>query len=410
MQLVERLDEVRANMQKLREDISIIDRSHYDNPQALSNEPGYRPLRLNVKATKEAIARYNSRVAYTAELLADCMEGKRPMYHLQEAMTTSDFPILYGDVQQRQILGSYREWPITYPQYFGIMEVNDFRAHNFYQFDGDNGILERVAERSPYPEVSFTESEKSLQVYKYGKRFGISFEMVVNDNQNIWSSRPRLMGRGARRSEEYLAAQTIADAAGPHASFFTSGHANIITSNPVLSITALQTALTQLASKKDADGNPILIEFVTLVVPPALEIVAQNILNAIEITINAASGGGASDAVLRTVNWMKNKVKLVVNPYIPIITTTGTVGNTSWYLIASPDSGPQPAFIFAFMRGRRTPQSFVKDPNARSLGGGAISPLEGDFDSDSIDYKLRHIFGAAHGDYNMAMASKGTGS
>lgn len=409
MNITQMMESVRSGVDGVRSSLTRLD--HNTDAATLGREDGYHRVNsITEKQAKRFQEDYARRVALTAGLIADVKEGKKPAYYLQEAMTTSDFPILYGDIQQRQILGSYKAWPITYPSYFGIMEVADFRAYNFYTFDGDQGTLSRVAERSPYPEVNFTESEKSIQVYKYGKRFGITFEMIVNDNSNVWQSRPGLMAGGARRSEELLATQTIADAAGPHASYFTSGHANIITSNPILSITALQTAMTQLANKRDANGNPILIEFVTLVVPPALEIIALNILNALEITINAESAGGSSAQVLTTQNWMKNRVKLVVNPYIPIVTTTGTVGNTSWYLIASSSSSPQPAFIFAFMRGRRTPQTFVKDPNARSLGGGSINPLEGDFDTDSIDYKLRHIYGAAHGDFNMAMASKGTGS
>ncbi len=41
------------------------------------------------------------------------------------------------------------------------------------------------------------------------------------------------------------------------------------------------------------------------------------------------------------------------------------------------------------------------------LGGGASSPLEGNFDNDDINYKIRHIFGAAQVDPKMAIASFG---
>ena len=39
-----------------------------------------------------------------------------------------------------------------------------------------------------------------------------------------------------------------------------------------------------------------------------------------------------------------------------------------------------------------------------------VDPTEGDFESDSIDYKLRHIIGASQGDPKMAVSSDGSGS
>jgi hypothetical protein len=53
---------------------------------------------------------------------------------------------------------------------------------------------------------------------------------------------------------------------------------------------------------------------------------------------------------------------------------------------------------------------FFKEPNQRRLGGGASDPMDGDFDNDSIEYKIRHVFGGTLMDPKMAVASNGTGS
>jgi len=402
MLLTDRLKLVAAEAAAIKKNLEVYDANRPNASEGWAPEKGLRAIKL-------ATGRNLTRVAECAKLLREVMDGTRPDWHLKEAMTTSDFPLLFGDVLYRQLMGYYKPWPITYDKYFKVIKLNDFRSLNMYAIDGGQGRLEQVAERAPYPETSFVETKRQIQVAKYGRRYSVTFEMMINDDLNAFNDRPNLMATGARRSEEYLATQQMFDANGPHASFFTSGNANIITGNPALGIVGLQAAYTQLATIKDADGEPILVDMATLVVPPALEITAQNMLNAIQIRL--ANNGGDSNELLYVQNWMKGRLQLAVNPYIPTIVTNGTRGNTSWLLVASPsDPSLRPAFVFGKLRGRENPQLFVKDPDQTLLGGGDTSPMEGNFDYDGIDYKLRHIFGAAQGDPKMAVSSNGTGS
>jgi len=60
------------------------------------------------------------RVAECAKLMADVYSGRRPMWHLREAMTVSDFPNLFGDLLYRQLLGNYNPYPVTYPRWARI--------------------------------------------------------------------------------------------------------------------------------------------------------------------------------------------------------------------------------------------------------------------------------------------------
>lgn len=408
MRLTERLSTIEAEAKRIRESMTFHD-PRRESTQDLS---AYEGLSHRDRAIKHRTdPRWQAMVAECAELMRDIQNGNRPDWHLKEAMTTADFPNLFGDLLYRQLLGNYVPFPVSYPAWMRIVDVNDFRRLHLYAIDGGQAALKDVIkERAPYPEIRFTESAYTLQVAKYGRRYGVSFEMIINDDLNAFNQRPALMATGARRGEEYLATTMAFDAAGPHASFFTSGNANIVTSNPALTIGALQTAFQILAAQKDVDSEPIVITTVTLTVPPALQITAENILNAFELWL-VNEQGATTGAQLHTVNWMKNRVKLAVAPYIPIITTTGSRGNTSWMLTADPNDVTQrPAFCFGFLRGRRQPQLFVKDPNTLQLGGGASDPLDGDFDTDSINYKMRHIFGACQVDPKMAVASNGSGS
>jgi hypothetical protein len=104
---------------------------------------------------------------------------------------------------------------------------------------------------------------------------------------------------------------------------------------------------------------------------------------------------------------MANKVKLVINPWLPLISTTN--GNTSWYLFADPNVG-RPAIEVGFLIGHETPELFMKSPNATRVGGGLIDPTEGDFDTDAVEWKERHVFGGTLMDPKSGVASNGTGA
>ena len=359
-------------------------------------------------AARRGNPRWDALVAECADLFQGVYAGSRPSWHLQEAMSTSDFPLLFGDLLYRQMLGNYTPYPVSYPSYFRVLDVKDFRTLNLYTIDGGQAVMTKsLKQYEPYPEITFTEGRYQIQVAKYGRRYGINWEMVINDDLNAFAQRPLLMATGARRSEEYLATTMLAQSTGPHATFFSSGNNNLVTGNPALSIAGLQTAYQILAAQKDAEGEPIVINAAVLVVPPALQITAENIMNAVQLRL--AEAGGTSNQLMYVNNWMKSKLRLAINPYLPIIDTTH--GSTAWYLIADPtDMTSRPAFNFAFLRGYREPQLFVKDPDARLLGGGDVSAMEGSFDTDAIDYKLRHIFGAAQCDPKMAVTSHGNGS
>jgi len=346
--------------------------------------------------------KYLNRVAEAMEFFADVQSGRRPAYHMQEAMVTTDFPILYGETLFRQFLGEYENWPVTYPQYFDITEVEDFNKINLITFDGGQGELSEVTEREPYKEFAFTEGKYEMQVKKYGKRYGITFEMVVNRNGQIWRRRPQIMGEAARISEELLATRTMFDIDGPNSAFFTAPNGNIVTGNPALGFTGLQAALQQLNSRKNSDGNPIWIRGAHVIITPADELVMEQIMAADTIDMPT----GIANTTMLTKNWLRSKLTWSVNPFIPIVASSATA--RPWILTAKPFGG-RAAFVFAFMTGRRAPQLFMKDGNARQIGGGEVDQWEGDFDHDVMDFKVRHIYGATTQDPFLAVGSDGTG-
>lgn len=353
--------------------------------------------------------KYRRMLADAAELVEGVYNGTRPTYHLQEAMSVDDFPLLFGDILDRQLLGMYAEWPTQWSMIARRSTVRDFRTVNRFVTDGAEAILGSVPPGSEYPEAAISEARYQYSVSKYGRRVPLLWETWVNDDLDGLRSIPERLAKAARMSEEKFVTALYAAATGPNATFFASGNKNIVTTgtlNPVLSVTALEAAFTVIWAQRDADGNPIFTGPLRLVVPPALAVTARNILNATEIRIGKGSGASTDQITAR--NWMSGEIsELIVNPWLPIVSTTN--GNTSWYLFADPGVG-RPAVEVGFLRGNETPALFVKSPDAMRVGGGSVSPEEGDFDTDGINYRVRHVFGGTLMEPKAAFASNGTGA
>lgn len=364
-------------------------------------------------------AKYQRSLMEAVTFIEEVMSGKRPAYHLQEAMSTSDFPALFGDVIDRTVLGAYQTAEANWRNIAASRDVRDFRPARIYdpRIIGGTARLDVVEELEEYPEAKLDEqSYVSLTVKKYGRKMGFSWETIINDDIDQLNDIPERFGRAARNTENRFASELYVGLTGPHTSLYTVGNKNIINptngataTNPPLSIAGLQDGLTVLGNQRDPDtGDPIVMNDVRLVVPPALEVLANNILNATLIRSTLVQdAGGATGREVEIANWLTRRVRIVVDPLIPVIATTSG-GNTSWFLHAAPQ-GNRAAITLAFLRGRNAPEVWEKLPNARRVGGGALGPEDGDFETDSRMYRVRHVLGGMRLDARLTVASNGSG-
>lgn len=322
-----------------------------------------------------------------------------------EAHTTSDFPLLTGDIIDRMLLARYREYPAAWRTFCKISTLNDFRSVRRLATDGLEGQWDDVAEQEEITYGDLAETGYSYAPKKYARGAKISFEALLNDDLGAFDDIPSRLGRGGARTVAKFATSLYIDTTGPHASLYTGGNANIVTSNPALSIAGLQTAMTVLNNMVDADGEPITVEGVILVVPPALEVTARNILNATQLLTTVV--GGATNQELVTTNWMSANMTLVVDPYIPIVASASN-GATTWALFANPGVS-RPALEVGFLRGFQEPVLYQKLANTTRVGGG-VDQMAGDFDSMSQEYKGVIAFGGTRLDPKATVASNGSGS
>jgi hypothetical protein len=333
-------------------------------------------------------------------------------YHLKEAMVTADFPYLFGDVLDRSLMAAWGTTMPSWRNYIDVGTVRDFRAAKMLGIEGMGAVLDSVGERAEYPERGPSEETPiTRQVSKYGGRFGISFEAMINDDLGALRDLPQKLVEAARRTEALAASKMYVGTAGFNTALYTDGFDNIVNThagasanNPALSLANLAQAFLVLGGHKDIDGFPIVIDAVTLVVGPALRVTANNIINATEIMI--ASGGGAYNASdqIRVANWMRNNLTVEVDPYISMTATSNA--STAWFLFAS-KGAPRTAVHMDYLQGHESPELFVKTPNASRVGGGTVPES---FENDQQEFKVRHIFGLTQIAPYATVASNGSGS
>lgn len=342
---------------------------------------------------------YLAEVAKTAALVGRAFDGdRRAMLDISESLTTSDFPKLFGDVLDRELLAQYQQIEPVWPKFATRTVVKDFRPKHYLDLLGGRTALDLVKERGEYPARNLTEGDYTLSVAKYGARLPLTWEMLVNDDLDAFRTAPERLAQASRITEDKFATGLIATAAGP-AAFFTSFPGSALLTGK-LTTDNLSAALTTVSTRKDSDGNPIMIDSVVLMVPPALEVTANTIVNAQLIRFKTTNQD------MEVGNWLSGRVTVVVNPWLPVIDVSANAA-TTWYLLPAP-SIARPALTMGFLRGFETPDLRVKADTGQRVGGGTIPAEEGSFDTDDIQYRLRHVTGGTTLDPIAAVASNGT--
>jgi hypothetical protein len=348
---------------------------------------------------------YLAKVAEAATLMGRVFQGdRRATLQVSELMSTSDFPKIFGDVLDRQLMAQYEQ--IT-PVWQGVAtrtQVNDFRPKHWLDLLGGRAELDPVGEGAEYKARALTENDYKLTVGKYGSRLPLTWEMIINDDLGAFQTAPTRLAQAAVDTEDKLATRLYSSATGPVSAFFTANSQTVGTGK--LTVDNLSAALTTVSTRKDSEGRPIMIRAFVLVVPPSLEVMAHNIVNATLIRLRNDASTSSQARDVEVTNWLAGKVEIVTNPWLSVIDVSANAG-TTWYLFPSP-STPRPAMVMGFLRGHETPDLRVKADGGMRVGGGAVPAEEGSFENDDIQYRIRHVTGGTTLDPIAGFASIGT--
>lgn len=337
-------------------------------------------------------------IVEAATLWKRVFEGDiRAAVQVREALSTSDlFVSVTGDVLDRELLQQYAAVTPEWQGFATRTRVRNFKPKKLVDLLGGRSSLSKVPELTAYPGGKSDSREYSIAVAKFGRQFGFSWEALVNDDLDEIMQIPNTFGQAAALTETDNALALLADLTTgvPNATFFkdytgdTIPGPNTTAVGGALTDTALQAAITTIRTRKDYQGNIVPANKLILMVGPANEFTAKAILNATEIRIVNGSRTSVQP------NDLKDSVSLVVVNRLP---------GLAWFLLPDPNQAARPAVFSAFLRGFETP-----DIRQKNGGGVGVNPDAGDFDDDSIRYRVRHVNGAATADPVHTFA--GTGS
>jgi len=288
--------------------------------------------------------------------------------------TTSDLANVVGVFANKAVAQAYQVAPS------GMKVVckrgashPDFRGRNLIR-RGELPTLEKVNQNGEFKRGSIVDGKESYSVSTFGKVFGMSRQLVINDDLGMLADIASGWGLAAQEFENAFLAAKLAEnsKAGPALAdtkaIFHADHGNLASPGAAINDTTLAAARLALRSMKGMDGvTPINATPKYLLVPGALETTAEKYLATLYPTEAA------------NVNPFSGKLQLVVDPRLDSV-----ISATAWYVFADP--AVLPAIEYAYLAG-------FEGVNIETRNG---------FDVDGVEIRARLDFGAGGIDYRGA--------
>lgn len=301
-----------------------------------------------------------------AEIARRCLEarsestmGLAPAGLITRALhTTSDFPVILAGVAHQTLQAAYSAAPSALKQVARQSTAVDFRAKTIVKLSEGPG-LEKVNEHGEFKRGSFSEASESYKIATYGKIFGATRQLLINDQLGAFTDVAAKLGREAEAFEATFLANLLESnpKMDDGKAVFHADHKNLASAGTSLSVESLSAARLAMRKQVGLAGSIIAVTPKYLVVPSELETKAEQVL----ATIAAAK--------VDDTNPFSGRLTLVVEPRL--------ANPRAWYVAASPVEVE--GLEYSYLAGEPGPQI---DYNAG-------------FDVDGVEIKIRLDYGAA---------------
>lgn len=275
--------------------------------------------------------------------------------------TTSDFSHVISGVGQVILADAYQTVPSGLKAVARRSSAKDFRPKTTARLSGF-ADLEKVNEHGEYKRGTFAEGAESYRISTFGKVFGMTRQMIVNDDLGAFADVARELGQSAARLEADILAQLVKSnpKMSDGKSVFHADHANLAASGAALDETTLSAARLAMGKQTGLAGELIDVLPKFLVVSLELQTTAEKLLAQIQPT--------TSDAV----NPFAGKLQLVIDRRLDA---------APWYLVADP--ALVPSLEYSYLEGAEGPKFFTREG----------------FDIDGVETKVSVDFGAGWTDH-----------
>ncbi|NLF08950.1 MAG: hypothetical protein GX594_13365 [Pirellulaceae bacterium] len=303
---------------------------------------------------------------------------------IKAAFSTASIAAIVSNAQNKILLDQWARLPMTWPSLCRQVSASNFKEGKAIRLGGRDAMMDEIGAAGEIKHGSLDDSAATFQIDTYAKMYALTRQHIVNDDLGALDELPKVIARGAALKMESVLWTLILANTGD---FFGEDNGNLL--GDELDIDGLGAAVAVMRALVDADGEPVLVEPRTLVVPPALEAKADALYASTNVVV---SGGGDTVTTAPSASPFAGKYKPLCSPYISNAKYTG-YSTTQWYLFADPNSGPA-AFLAAFLNGMTNP---------------TIEQSDTDFNTLGVQYRGFLDFGFAQCDSQGAVKSTGAG-
>lgn len=329
-------------------------------------------------------ARDHSEKVYEAgQLLARAAQG-RPFAAdtLREAFTTSDFPALLNDGLNTKAITAYRDTPKEFEDVLFDVTVEDFHRRKLVDLWGATAF-ERVLEGEEYKGGPFETTEIEHGLGKFGRAYGVTWELWLSRRFHELADFPRALVQGAVKAQNKAVADVLVQGGAWNPEFFET------VSNLPLTADNLRQAIDELAIRENHRGDLVDVSDLYLVHGPALRAqVTDMLVNLSEIEVKTS--GGSRSSTVKITNPFRNVVKPLESRAIG--TALGTSQSTAWALVQG-KSSDLPSLIRTNLQGHPEVDIRVKKDQGQYVGGGDVPVEQGSFKDDTTWFRGRSVLG-----------------
>jgi phage head maturation protease len=316
-------------------------------------------------------------------LLEAAFRGGRRGAHIQAEFSTLAIPGILSNIANKFLNAGFTAVEAGWQRITATRSVRDFKTITSYSLTGGM-VYEKIGPGGELKHATLGELSYQNRADTYGKMFGITRQDIINDDLGALTDVPKKLGRGAaiKLNEvfwtEFLNNRDV---------FWAVGNNNVQTGGgSALTSAGLKLAAQTFRKQTDPDGKPLGISPALLLVPPELEVPADELMTSTAIN----TGGSSTTDKVPNRNIWAGKYQVVVSTYLSNAAFTGNSG-TQWWLLANPDD--LATIETVFLNGRQTP---------------VVEQADADFDVLGIQMRGYHDFGVAKQEFRASVRSAGT--
>lgn len=293
--------------------------------------------------------------------------------------TTSDFPIILGDITRQTMMQAYtlEQEQNTFQLIASRNVMPDLREVKVLEM-GNGPELEELTEKGEYKRGTIRESAEGFTMSHYGKVIGLTERMIINDQLGAFAKVIANWGRVVARLEGNIVWSILLDNAkmkSDNKALFHADHGNLAGSGTALDETNLIAGRTAFRKQKDIDGQQIALAPTYLFVGTDLEVPAQKLIQGVTVPHTTA------EVVPQAIRSLQPVYESRID----------RLPNKPWFLFASPQATLGRGLQYSYLSGYETPRTME----------------QWGFNYDGVEYRLDHYFGAGLTDYRFAYKNPG---